>query len=71
MSVGVALTDAAVPLAAADEALQCTERSNASWWLPGALRIKGEVLLLGRGDTNAAEDPFCRSLSPAYRQGAL
>ena len=58
-------------LAAADEALQRTEQSNALWWLPEALRIKGEVLLLCRRDTNAAEDHFRRSLDLAHRQGAL
>jgi predicted ATPase/DNA-binding winged helix-turn-helix (wHTH) protein len=58
-------------LAAADEALQRTERSNALWWMPEALRIKGETLLLCKGDTSAAEDHFCRSQDLAYRQGAL
>ncbi len=58
-------------LAAADEAVQRAERSNALWWLPEALRIKGEVLLLCKGDTNAAEDHFRRSLDLAHRQGAL
>ena len=57
--------------AAADEALQRSERSNALWWMPEALRIKGEALLLCKGDTSAAEDHFCRSLDLAYRQGAL
>ena len=58
-------------LAAADEALERTERSNALWWTPEALRIKGETLLLCKGDTSAAEDHFCRSLDLARRQGAL
>ena len=58
-------------VAAADEALQRTERSNALWWMPEALRIKGEALLLCKGDTSAAEDHFCRSRYLAYRQGSL
>ncbi|HTT80223.1 MAG TPA: winged helix-turn-helix domain-containing protein [Stellaceae bacterium] len=58
-------------LAAADEALQRTERSNALWWMPEALRIKGEVLLVCNGDGGAAEDHFLRSLDLAHRQGAL
>lgn len=57
-------------LAAADEALRRAEHSNAFWWLPEALRIKGEVLFcLGR--TTDAEDHFRRSLGLADRQGAL
>ena len=58
-------------LAAANEALQRTERSNALWWLPEALRIKGEALVLCKGDMNAAEEHFRRSLDLAHRQGAL
>jgi len=58
-------------LAAADEAVARTERSNAFWWMPEALRIKGEVLLLCMGEANAAGDNFHRSLDLARRQGAL
>ena len=58
-------------LAAADEAVQRTERSNALWWMPEALRIKGDVLLIGKGDAAVAEDHFRRSLDLARRQGAL
>jgi predicted ATPase len=58
-------------LGAADEALRRTERSNALWWMPEALRVKGEVLLLADDDVNAAEDHFRRSLDLARRQGAL
>jgi len=39
--------------------------------MPEALRIKGEVLLLCKGDTKAVDDHFRRSLDLAYRQGAL
>ena len=58
-------------LAAADEAVERAERSNAFWWMPEALRIKGEVLCLRPGGTTAAEDHFRRSLDLARRQGAL
>ena len=39
--------------------------------MPEALRIKGEVLLLCKGEANAAGDNFRRSLDFARRQGAL
>jgi predicted ATPase len=58
-------------LAAADEALQRAERSNAFWWMPEALRIKGEALLVAKDDVNAAAEHFRRSLDLAHRQGAL
>ena len=58
-------------LAHADEALRRTEQNHAFWWTPEALRIKGEILLSYRGDANAAEDLFHRSLDLAHRQGAL
>ena len=58
-------------LAAADEAVLRTERGNALWWMPEALRIKGEAVLSCKGDTKAAEDHFRRSLDLANRQGAL
>jgi predicted ATPase len=59
-------------LAAADEAVQRTERHNAFWWMPEALRIKGEVLMLSdKADGTAAEEHFRRSLDLAHRQGAL
>ena len=58
-------------LAAADEALRRTERSNALWWMPEALRVKGELLLLSEDRASAAEGLFRRSLDLARRQGAL
>ena len=59
-------------LAAADEALRRTERNSAFWWMPEALRIKGEVLvLLNKADATAAQEHFSRSLDLAQRQGAL
>jgi predicted ATPase len=59
-------------LVVADKALQRAERANAFWWLPEALRIKGEILLLSdRADTSAAEDHFRRSIELAHQQGAL
>jgi len=64
--------DLAESIAAADEALRRTERNNALWRMPEALRVNGEVLLLsGNPDTTAAEDLFGRSLDLARRQGAL
>ena len=57
--------------ATADEALKRTEYSNALWWMPEAIRIKAEVLLLFEGATNQAEDLFHRCLDMAHRQGAL
>jgi predicted ATPase/DNA-binding winged helix-turn-helix (wHTH) protein len=59
-------------LAAAAEALQRTEHSDAFWWMPEALRIKGEILTqLNPSDLSTIEDCFTRSLACARRQGAL
>lgn len=59
-------------MATADEALQRTERNEALWWMPEALRMKGELLLRSRKpDTANAEELFGRSLTLAHRQGAL
>jgi hypothetical protein len=56
-------------LAAANEALQRAEHVNAFWWMPEALRIKGEVLLSSAA--SATEGYLRRSLELARRQGAL
>jgi predicted ATPase len=58
-------------IAAADEALRRTEAANAFWWMAEALRIKGEVLLAGKGDAIAAAEHFRRSMALAHRQGGL
>jgi predicted ATPase/DNA-binding winged helix-turn-helix (wHTH) protein len=59
-------------LIAAAEALQRTERNDAFWWMPEALRIKGEILLQSNlTDLESIEDCFARSLACARRQGAL
>jgi predicted ATPase len=59
-------------LAAADEALQRTERNEALWWMPEALRVKGELVLRShKPDTANAEELYHRSLALAHRQGAL
>jgi predicted ATPase len=59
-------------LAAADEALRRTERNDAFWWMPEALRVEGEVLLLAnKDDPLVSEGHFRRSLDLAHRQGAL
>jgi predicted ATPase/DNA-binding winged helix-turn-helix (wHTH) protein len=59
-------------LAPATEALQRTERHDAFWWMPEALRIKGEILMQSNlSDPKSIEDCFTRSLACARRQGAL
>jgi tetratricopeptide (TPR) repeat protein len=59
-------------LAAADEAVQRTERHNAFWWMPEALRIKGEILLQ-HGSERALEAANCfdQAAAMAREQGAL
>ena len=59
-------------LVAAAEALQRTERNDAFWWMPEALRINGEILMQSNpSDLESIEDCFTRSLACACRQGAL
>jgi predicted ATPase len=59
-------------LAAATEALQRTEHHDAFWWMPEALRIKGEILMQSNAsDPKSIEDCFSLSLACARRQGAL
>jgi predicted ATPase/DNA-binding winged helix-turn-helix (wHTH) protein len=59
-------------LTAAAEALQRTERHDAFWWMPEALRIKGEILGQSTpADIEPIEDCFTRSLACARRQRAL
>ncbi len=58
-------------LVTADEALKRTEYSNALWWMPEAMRIKGEALLSRESDAHQAEHHFRKSLDQAHRQGAL
>jgi predicted ATPase/DNA-binding winged helix-turn-helix (wHTH) protein len=59
-------------LVAAAEALQRTEHHDAFWWMPEALRIKGEILMRSNpSDLASIEDCFTRSLACARRQGAL
>jgi tetratricopeptide (TPR) repeat protein len=59
-------------LVAAAEALQRTEHHRAFWWMPEALRIKGEILAQSNpSDPESIEDYFTRSLACAHRQGAL
>jgi predicted ATPase/DNA-binding winged helix-turn-helix (wHTH) protein len=55
---------------AADEALQRTQRSDGFWWMPEALRIKGEILMLS-DRVDDSEYHFRQSLDLARRQGAL
>jgi len=59
-------------LVAAAEVLQRTERHDAFWWMPEALRIKGAILAQSNpSDLESIEDCFTRSLACARRQGAL
>jgi predicted ATPase len=60
-------------LAAIEEALAWTERTEGRWVIAELLRIKGELLLLQveDGAGAAAEDRFRQALDWAGRQGAL
>jgi predicted ATPase len=60
-------------LAAIEEALAWTERTEGLWATAELLRIKGELLLLqgAPGAGAAAEDHFRQALDWARRQGAL
>jgi tetratricopeptide (TPR) repeat protein len=60
-------------LAAAEQAIERAERTEARWLFPESLRIRGELLLLqaATGAAAAAEDHFRQALDWARRQGAL
>jgi len=60
-------------LAAIEEALAWTERTEGRWVIAELLRMKGELLLLQAavGAAAAAEDHFRHALDWARRQGAL
>jgi predicted ATPase len=60
-------------LAAAEQAIERAERTEARWLFPESLRIKGELLLsqAATGAENAAEVHFRQALDWARRQGAL
>ncbi|MEA2776366.1 MAG: hypothetical protein QOF90_1772, partial [Acetobacteraceae bacterium] len=60
-------------LAAAGQAIERAERTEARWLFPESLRIRGELLLLqaATGAATAAEDHFRQALDWARRQGAL
>ncbi len=60
-------------LAAAEQAIERAERTEARWLFPESLRIKGELLLsqAATGAENAAEDHFRQALDWARQQGAL
>ena len=60
-------------LAAIEEAIVRSERSEERWATAELLRIKGELLLLqgAPGAAAAAEDHFRQALDWAHRQGAL
>jgi predicted ATPase len=63
----------AAGLAAIQEALSDSDATEARWYMPEQLRIKGELLLLSGAPNAAAETESCytQSLSWAQRQGAL
>jgi predicted ATPase len=60
-------------LAAAEQAIERAERTEARWLFPESLRIRGELLLLqaATGAAAVAEDHFRQALDWARRQGAL
>jgi len=60
-------------LAAIEEAIACSERTEEHWAMGELVRVKGELLLLqgGPGAAAAAEDHFRQALDWARRQGAL
>jgi len=60
-------------LAVIDEALAESDMTEARWYMPEQLRVKGEVLLLHGAANAAAEADGCyaQSLALARRQGAL
>ena len=60
-------------LAAADEALMRSDKSEERWIFPELLQLKGELVLLQTSPNTAAvaEDHFQQSLEMARRQGAL
>jgi predicted ATPase len=60
-------------LAAIEEAIEQSERTEERWATAELLRIKGELLLLqgAPGAAAAAEDHFQQALDWARRQGAL
>jgi predicted ATPase len=60
-------------LAAAEQAIERAEQTEARWLFPESLRIRGALLLLqaSTGTAAAAEDHFRQALDWARRQGAL
>jgi predicted ATPase len=60
-------------LAAAEQAIERAEHTEARWLFPESLRIRGELLLLqaATGAAAAGEDHFRQALDWARRQGAL
>ena len=60
-------------LAAIEEVISRSERTEEHWAMPELLRVKGELLLLqgAPGAAAAAEDYFRQALDWARQQGAL
>jgi predicted ATPase len=64
--------DADEGLVVAEEALQRAERADAYWWMPEALRIKGEILTMANGsESHEAEGCFQRAIDLARTQRAI
>jgi predicted ATPase len=63
----------AAALAVIDEALADSDVTEARWYMPEQLRVKGELILLSDAPNAATEADRCyaQSLSWAPRQGAL
>jgi predicted ATPase len=57
---------------ATNDAIELADRGGNHWWLPEALRVRAEVLLVARPeDIGQAKNFFGRALDVAHRQGAL
>jgi predicted ATPase len=58
-------------LAAIEEAIARSERTEEHWTMAELVRVKGELLLLQGAPGAAAEDHFLQALGWARQQGAL
>jgi predicted ATPase len=64
--------DTDVGLILAEEAIQRAERADAFWWMPEALRIRGEILTIANGsESPEAERCFQRAIDLARRERAV
>jgi predicted ATPase len=60
-------------LAAIDDAIDYSDRTEERWMMPEFMRVKGELLLLQScsDEVATAEDQFRKAIDEAARQGAL